>query len=332
MTTDTTADLEQRAREVAQEIDSLYEEATNNPCTCANDENGCPYCNAWEKARADSLNSLLIAFRDAERVAEGPTNNSDARERALEAAQTIMDRSSYCIWPADAKQNIADGLIAFSPRTESVPAADLLSIVSEWRVVLENTGSITLRDNDHSNLVDIAAILALRATLPADEQAAAPRSEVFETADRLARRMGGRFVLNQPTPQPASASDREEARVAKAIADAWAECGEVPFPLYDREARQIARAILAALTPDAGQVEAWQPIETAPKDGTRMNLCWEGTETLSAHVELGKWSASKGWVNTYGNPFHGDPDYYQLLPEPPIARSPASPDAQEAGK
>lgn len=74
-----------------------------------------------------------------------------------------------------------------------------------------------------------------------------------------------------------------------------------------------------AATPDPLSIalQGWQPIETAPKDGMRMNLCWKADAGLSAHVELGKWSASNGWCNTYGKPFHGDPDYYQLLPAPP---------------
>lgn len=36
-------------------------------------------------------------------------------------------------------------------------------------------------------------------------------------------------------------------RVAKAIDDAWKNFGESPFPLYDREAEQLARAAMVAM-------------------------------------------------------------------------------------
>lgn len=45
-------------------------------------------------------------------IALDPTFPSD--EDAREAAQAIMDKSSYRIWPADAKANIAEGLLAFA--------------------------------------------------------------------------------------------------------------------------------------------------------------------------------------------------------------------------
>jgi hypothetical protein len=36
--------------ELANNIATLFEEATHNPCTCNIDENSCPYCGAWTKA------------------------------------------------------------------------------------------------------------------------------------------------------------------------------------------------------------------------------------------------------------------------------------------
>lgn len=65
---------------------------------------------------------------------------------------------------------------------------------------------------------------------------------------------------------------------------------------------------------DAG---CWRPMDSAPRDGTRVNLCWNDCLDLSPHVELGKWKASAGWCNTYGKPFHGDPDMWMPLPPPP---------------
>lgn len=43
------------------------------------------------------------------------------------------------------------------------------------------------------------------------------------------------------------AEARRFARVKAAVMKAWAECGEVPFPLYEREAERIAAAVIAVL-------------------------------------------------------------------------------------
>jgi hypothetical protein len=50
--------------EVAGQIDALYERASNNPCTCNQDENSCRYCNAWSRARRESC-ALVAAHRIA---------------------------------------------------------------------------------------------------------------------------------------------------------------------------------------------------------------------------------------------------------------------------
>lgn len=44
--------------EALEEMPGRFEEASNNPCTCATDEIGCPYCNAWERVTSD-VNALL---------------------------------------------------------------------------------------------------------------------------------------------------------------------------------------------------------------------------------------------------------------------------------
>ncbi|WP_439604726.1 DUF551 domain-containing protein [Shinella sp.] len=68
-------------------------------------------------------------------------------------------------------------------------------------------------------------------------------------------------------------------------------------------------------------VETWRTIETAPKDGTRIILMWEPFSGMSEHVELGKWSARNGWVNTYGHAFTGSPTHWMPLPAPPVLSS-----------
>jgi hypothetical protein len=45
-----------------------------------------------------------------------------------------------------------------------------------------------------------------------------------------------------------SLKQRRVERVAKAIARAWGNIGDVPFPLYEREAEVLAKAAIAALS------------------------------------------------------------------------------------
>jgi hypothetical protein len=65
----------------------------------------------------------------------------------------------------------------------------------------------------------------------------------------------------------------------------------------------------------------WQPIETAPKDGTRVIVGWDDCAHLPMHVELARYKQGRGpdggWCNTYGNPFGGDPTHWIPLPESP---------------
>lgn len=70
----------------------------------------------------------------------------------------------------------------------------------------------------------------------------------------------------------------------------------------------------ATLSAQVQDVAGWQPIETAPKDGTRLLLMWEPFSGMSEHVELGKWNVRNGWVNTYGHAFSGSPTHFMPLP------------------
>jgi len=78
-------------------------------------------------------------------------------------------------------------------------------------------------------------------------------------------------------------------------------------------------------------VAGWLSMVSAPRDGTRILVCWDGDENLSPHVELGKFKSGLGWCNTYGKSFHGEPDRYMELPDPRAALSQPSPD-EGAGK
>lgn len=72
-----------------------------------------------------------------------------------------------------------------------------------------------------------------------------------------------------------------------------------------------------SLTQQVQDVAGWQPIEAAQRDGTRLLLMWEPFSGMSEHVELGKWNARNGWVNTYGHAFSGTPTHWMPLPAAP---------------
>lgn len=42
-------------------------------------------------------------------------------------------------------------------------------------------------------------------------------------------------------------SDEQIDRVAWAINEAWNKCGDVPFPLYQHEAEELAKAAIKAM-------------------------------------------------------------------------------------
>lgn len=82
---------------------------------------------------------------------------------------------------------------------------------------------------------------------------------------------------------------------------------------------RIVSAILATgLVPDVAAIRAdWHTTgwDRARNSG-RILLVWREFSGVSEHVELGRYSDSKAaWVNTYGHPFHAEPDgWAPLLP------------------
>lgn len=83
-------------------------------------------------------------------------------------------------------------------------------------------------------------------------------------------------------------------------------------------------AIYAALLSERHRAEEakWLPMDSAPKDGTRVLVAWKAFAGISEHVELGKWKQRDGWCNTYGKSFHGIPDYFMPLPALPLTPEP----------
>lgn len=50
------------AEDLAREIADLFEEASNNPCTCNIDENSCRHCSAWGRAAHTTKERLTAAL------------------------------------------------------------------------------------------------------------------------------------------------------------------------------------------------------------------------------------------------------------------------------
>lgn len=136
-------------------------------------------------------------------------------------------------------------------------------------------------------------------------------------------------TIARPSLEPRRPEDRDQQvrRIMNANAEYMngVDRGQVRFgyaavvcmieaAIVETEARHRLAHSLPSQASDAG---CWRPMDSAPRDGTRVNLCWNDCLDLSPHVELGKWKASAGWCNTYGKPFHGDPDMWMPLPPPP---------------
>ena len=57
----------------------------------------------------------------------------------------------------------------------------------------------------------------------------------------------------------------------------------------------------------------WQPIETAPRDGTQVILCDQDGDILTGNYVAPYW-----WIDQFMPPMmYGDPLYWMPLPEPP---------------
>ena len=67
--------------------------------------------------------------------------------------------------------------------------------------------------------------------------------------------------------------------------------------------------------------QGWQPIESAPKDGTDIILWlpWIG------RVRTGRWTMHKRWSADFGVayrlPLLGEPTHWMPLPAPPVAQA-----------
>ncbi len=83
------------------------------------------------------------------------------------------------------------------------------------------------------------------------------------------------------------------------------------------------------------ELDTWQPIETAPKDGTAVLLCWavdadkkmidwqKEPKTADVFVQVASWwEIEDSWI-VYAslvkeNPLHFTPTHWMPLPKPPM--------------
>ena len=130
-------------------------------------------------------------------------------------------------------------------------------------------------------------------------------------------------------------SDRD--KIIKVIARAIAADEDMPFRAYADLYRLSARAILTALDA-AGMavVPGWQPIETAPNDGTRIlaNCGTEYQPPWAVRVLLwydalqweGEYGPDSGWIKdlpdetTDAEFTEHDPSHWMPLPDPPASK------------
>lgn len=63
----------------------------------------------------------------------------------------------------------------------------------------------------------------------------------------------------------------------------------------------------------------WQPIETAPKDGSKVILAWGGKSVVGSYLDNSKKRfAWQGWTPMCNQPFpQGAPTHWMPLPPPP---------------
>lgn len=64
----------------------------------------------------------------------------------------------------------------------------------------------------------------------------------------------------------------------------------------------------------------WQPIETAPKNGTKILVAWINQWKTGPHIEVCETGEEGGWFYSYdGDQPQSDPTHWMPLPEPPTA-------------
>ena len=212
---------------------------------------------------------------------------NNERERALEAARRIAEATD----PYEAIDNMqGEEIEAMARALLSSPGGDGMRKALEpfANVVLSSLYSDTDDEGykaflDHSATRDFTRQDVLRARAARD--ASPSECAVRRAAKMLLRYDGGE----------------------------GSECYHA-MKLFD--ARQALRAALDASPP----IDPWQPIATAPKDGTRIIIAWGGVTTVGKYLDNSKapYMPWAGWVPVSGDSWPaGRPTHWKPLPAPP---------------
>ena len=116
-----------------------------------------------------------------------------------------------------------------------------------------------------------------------------------------------------------------------ALLDTWAARANDALPQdamrINKQARELREAAIAAIQsqPDV-VVGGWQPIETAPKDGTRVLLYlaapWSRVELARWYQPWGNWQTDGDEPDPFRDEYCGIgsqlPTHWQPLPPPPV--------------
>lgn len=81
--------------EVADEIEKLYDAAIENECTCyAMPERPCRFCNAWEKARKETLKLINSTLKTAVKEAWEEGFNANSVEYCHKTPRELWNESN----------------------------------------------------------------------------------------------------------------------------------------------------------------------------------------------------------------------------------------------
>lgn len=132
-------------------------------------------------------------------------------------------------------------------------------------------------------------------------------------------------------------SDERLTLIAAGIADRLG-LGVSGAPDLDRDIASAITELLSLRSKPVAGVEVnkqgWRHIDGDAMSGDRILLLWSPFEGIKEHVELGWYSNRLGqWVNTYGQPFSGEPDRWApLLPFSTLSLPAQEPEEDEGSR
>jgi hypothetical protein len=136
-------------------------------------------------------------------------------------------------------------------------------------------------------------------------------------------------MTNEEQDIGGAAVDRETEEIVETPLDAFRRSAGFQFMFVLHSGLEVGRAIdhlCASAEKFSAAMREWQPIETAPKDGTRL-LLWcvhHNAQYADDPVEFSRWAGAVigSWTNHNGGGWTwsghaGTPIHWMPLPEPP---------------